>query len=375
MPKFIEKTYRSVLNKKKFIDHWFWSRYTLNPYNGCMFGCIYCDARSEHYHMPEDFENQILIKKGIGDLLDTRISRARTLKPDVVVIGGVTDPYQPAETKYRNTRQCLAILKKHQYPVHIITKSDLVLDDIALLQEIAQQTWSTVSFTITTTNPKIAKFLEVRSPSPARRLAAIEKIKAKTPQIQVGALVIPVVPFLTDSDIQLEDVVRSVKDSGADFLLFGGAMTMRNLQASWYLKHIQKSYPELMHKYETLYNFSHNNDTYQGNLVPQASYLLSNHRKLIKLCKDYELPVRIKRFIPADFRKLNYEVAEVILHRSRSKQLTGKPYENFFWAGQHIQNLNESIQDIYSRNALSTISNVTGEVLEMVKHLLENPYH
>ena len=69
MPVFIEKSYKSILNKKKSIDSWFWDSYTLNPYNGCLFGCIYCDARKAKYHMPEDFENQIIIKKDIAKLL------------------------------------------------------------------------------------------------------------------------------------------------------------------------------------------------------------------------------------------------------------------------------------------------------------------
>ncbi|MDX1436622.1 MAG: hypothetical protein R3335_07425, partial [Anaerolineales bacterium] len=104
MAQFIEKQYKSILNTLKYIDSWFWARYTINPYNGCQFGCTYCDARSAKYDMPEDFEDRIVIKEEVGPMLERRISRARTLLPDVVVIGGVTDGYQPADKKYENTR-------------------------------------------------------------------------------------------------------------------------------------------------------------------------------------------------------------------------------------------------------------------------------
>ena len=101
---FIEKEYKSIINKRKWIDSWFWERYSINPYNGCHFGCIYCDARSGKYHMPEQFEEEIVIKKHVAQMLDTRLTRARTFMPDIVGIGGVTDCYQLAEKIYKNTQ-------------------------------------------------------------------------------------------------------------------------------------------------------------------------------------------------------------------------------------------------------------------------------
>ncbi|MCP4416227.1 MAG: radical SAM protein, partial [Chloroflexi bacterium] len=221
MPKFIEKQYKSIINKKKYIDHWFWTRYSINPYNGCQFGCIYCDARSDHYHMPEDFENQIVIKTNVAEMLDQRISRARTFLPDVVGIGGVTDSYQPAEKKFANTRSILEVLAKHQFPVHLITKSTLVLRDLPLLEEIAQQTWCTVSLTITTIDPEKAKFLEKFAPSPAKRLEVLRQIKKNAPHVQTGALLIPLVPVLCDGESEVEELFTAVKQSNADYLMFG----------------------------------------------------------------------------------------------------------------------------------------------------------
>lgn len=125
MVTFIEKEFKSILNVRKFIDSWFWDKYSINPYNGCQFGCIYCDSRSEKYHLPTDFENMIIVKKNPGSMLDKCLTNARTLLPDVVSIVGTTDPYQRAEKKYENTRRCLEVLAKHRYSVLIGTKSNL----------------------------------------------------------------------------------------------------------------------------------------------------------------------------------------------------------------------------------------------------------
>ena len=109
-----EKEFKSILNKFKFIDGWFWCRYSLNPYNGCEHACTYCDSRSHKYHLQADFDQVIYVKAKAGEMLDKRISRARTLLPDIVAMSGTCDPYQPAEAKYENTRQCLEVLAKHK---------------------------------------------------------------------------------------------------------------------------------------------------------------------------------------------------------------------------------------------------------------------
>lgn len=160
MVKVVEKEFKSLLNKYKFIESWFWGRYSINPYQGCQFGCIYCDSRSEKYHLPTDFENEIVVKKNLKAKLEERLKRARTLLPDIVVLAGTSDPYQPIENKFKSTRQCLEVLRKYKYPVHLITKSPLVLADLDLIKEIAKETWACVSITITTPNLEVARFLE-----------------------------------------------------------------------------------------------------------------------------------------------------------------------------------------------------------------------
>ena len=358
MASYIRRDFKSILNKRKFIDHWFWDRYSINPYNGCQFGCIYCDSRSQKYHLPTDFENQIIVKNNIASMLDNRLAKARTLLPDIVGIAGTTDPYQPAEKIFKNTQACLAVLQKYNFPVHIVTKSTLVLRDLDLLQTIAQKTAAIISVTITSTDNKISKFLEKSAPGPGNRFAAIAEIKKKETDIQCGVLMIPVIPGFTDSDENLENMVKTAKESGADYIIFGGGMTLRDMQADWFLKHVKNSFPEKMELYEKLYNFKYDPGNYNGNYEAGYSYSKRINLRFLELCEKYKIAVRIKRFIPEDYRKYNYIIAQYLLDKSYINQMMGKIWKNLFWAGHNIQNLKESVLDFTKRNELQKISNV-----------------
>jgi len=371
MVKYIEKEFKSILNKLKFIDSWYWCRYTLNTYNGCQFGCIYCDSRSAKYHMPTDFENTIIVKKNAKELLDKRITKARKLLPDVVAISGANDPYQPAETKYLNTRQCLEVLAKNKYPVGIGTKSKLVIRDLDLLEKIGKVSWSSVSVTITTANPEIAEFLEPRAPTPQERFDVIKKIKKQTKHIQAGVSFIPIVPYLCDSDEHLEVMVKKTKESGADFILFGSGVTMRDLQANWFLKHLKERYPELIEKYEELYDFKYNPVSYDGKYNPKEHYHKKINKKMLSLCEKYKLPYRMKRFIPNDYRRMNYIIAEKLLNESFRLQILGKAWSKKHWAGMNIQNLKESLLAVAKRNELQKIRNVNDKIEAFIRENLD----
>lgn len=362
MAKFIEQNFKSILNKYKFIDSWFWCRYSINPYNGCQFGCVYCDSRSQKYHLPTDFENKIVVKMDGEDLLDKRIANARTLVPDVVVLSGTTDPYQPAEKKYRNTRKCLEVLLKHKYPVHIITKSSMVLDDLDILEEIGKESWCTVSLTITSPHSEIARFLEKLAPPPDERFEVVNIIKQKTRNIQSGVLLIPTIPFLTDSYDDLSEMAKRSRAGNADYMLFSGGLTLRDMQGKWFLKHLVENYPQLLNKYEALFKFKYDKNFYNGNYEPDKNYFRRINNKLFSLCKEHKLNYRIKRFFPNDFRKGNYQIAEKFFNASYKNQITGRSWKKSFWVGHDIQNLKESVLDVAQRKELDNLKNVDQQV-------------
>ena len=344
MVNYQEKEFKTILNKGKWIDSWFWGRYTINPYNGCQFGCVYCDARSSKYHLPEDFENTIVIKNDVQEILDLRLFKARSLMPDVVVLSGTTDPYQPAERKFRNTRKILRTLLKYGYPVHIITKSRLVLEDLDLLEAIAQKSWCTVSFSINTANNELGRWLDTRAPLPTERFRLIQEIKSKAPSVQTGVLAIPLVPYLCDKTTDLNALVANAKLVEADYLLFGGGMTLRDKQALFFLKKLAHKFPGLLPYYERLYGFTYNPLSYEGNYAPPQKYLIPIQQKLMKLCLEADLPYRIKRYIPKDFREHNYRLAEQMLNQAYEGQMLGEEWQRYFWGGMRLQLLKEDIR-------------------------------
>ena len=364
MVKHTYKEFKTVLNKFKYPDSWFWAKYSINPYSGCQHACIYCDARSDRYFLQQNFENEVIIKTNIDKMLDLRIKRARKLLPDVVGPGGVNDAYQPIEKKVENTRKVLQVLAKHKFPLNIATKSKLIIRDLDVLKKIAKDTWCTIGFSITTTNEVLAKFLEPYSSKPSERLGALKTIKNEAPNIQVGTYFIPIIPFLEDSENNMEDVIRKSKEAGADFLLFSPGLTMRDSQAEFFLKKLKNS------KYNNIVKPLLN--LYKGQMQPPSDYVKTLHLKLMYFCQKYDLAIRVKRWIPSDYRKWNYKISELLLNKVYLDNLkTGKSNKTMMWAGLKLNNLEESILDVYKRGELSKLQNFKPEVINYAKPYLD----
>ena len=362
--KIINKEFKTALNKLKYPDSWFWCRYTINPYSGCAHTCIYCDARSQRYYLDQDFENEVIVKTNLDKILDKRIKNSRTLLPDVIGPGGVCDAYQPIELEVENTLKILKVIEKHRFPVNIATKSNLITRDMEILNRIAKDTWCTVGFSITTMNEELAQFLEPHSSSPKERLDALKKIKRKAPNVQVGTYFMPIIPFLEDNDENLDAVIKKSKEAGADFILFAPGLTLRDAQADFFIKKLKES--KYNHVVNPLLNL------YKGQMGPPKDYVHKIHQKLLTLCQKYDVAVREKRWIPNDYRKWNYKISELLLVKDYMNELTsGKSNKSFYWAGLNLNNLEESIINIYNRGELATLKNFNSKVIEFVEPFLK----
>ncbi|MHA1241108.1 MAG: radical SAM protein [Promethearchaeota archaeon] len=358
--KIINKEFKTALNKLKYPDSWFWCRYTINPYSGCAHTCIYCDARSQRYYLSQDFETEVIVKTNMDKILDKRINNSRTLLPDVIGPGGVCDAYQPVELEVENTLKILKVIEKHKFPVNIATKSDLITRDVEILNRIAKDTWCTVGFSITTMNEELAQFLEPNSSSPKERLEALKQIKRKAPNVQVGTYFMPIIPFLEDTDENLEAVIKKSKEAGADFIIFSPGLTLRDAQADFFFKKLKES--KYNHVVKPLLNL------YKGQLSPPKDYVYKMYQKLLTLCQKYDVAVREKRWIPKDYRKWNYKISELLLVKDYMDQLTtGKSNKSFYWAGLNLNNLEESIINVYKRGELATLKNFNSKVIKFVE--------
>jgi DNA repair photolyase len=189
---------------------------SLNPYRGCEHGCIYCYARPTHEYLGFsaglDFESKIMVKTNAPELLRAELERPGW-KPQVLVMSGVTDPYQPVEKKLRITRGCLEVLAKFRNPVAIITKNRLVTRDTDLLCELANYNAVAVNISVTSLDPKLQRVLEPRTSSPQARLDTISQLRGAG--IPVGIMVAPVIPGLTDHEVP--KILDSCATAGARF--------------------------------------------------------------------------------------------------------------------------------------------------------------
>ena len=225
------------------------SIWTLNPYRGCEFGCKYCYARYAHEFMelrdPELFERKIYAKR-----FDTASFRAevRRLKRGATIwMGTATDPYQPAERRFQNTRHILEVLSKEAgLDLGITTKSDLVSRDAELLSRMARRNLVRVHLTITTLDEALARMLEPRAPRPELRLAAVRKLTESG--VPVSVLAHPVMPRINDSEQSLDAVCAAAVEKGASS--FSAApLFLKPCAQQVFFPFLAERFPHLLRRY------------------------------------------------------------------------------------------------------------------------------
>ena len=187
---------------------------SINPYRGCEHGCIYCYARPSHAYLNLspgiDFETRLFAKVNAAELLRRELARPG-YRCELISLGANTDPYQPVEREYRITRRILEVLAECGHPVGIVTKSALIERDIDILAAMARKQLVNVYISVNNLDHELARRLEPRCPAPARRIEAIRRLNAAG--IPTGVLVAPVIPFLTDH--QIEPVLEAAHAAGA----------------------------------------------------------------------------------------------------------------------------------------------------------------
>ncbi|GGW38044.1 PA0069 family radical SAM protein [Arenibacter certesii] len=188
--------------------------YSLNPYQGCEHGCIYCYARNSHeywgYSAGLDFERKILIKKEAPKLLEAKL-KSKNWKATTIVLSGNTDCYQPAERKFEITRACLEVFLKYRHPVGIITKNALVLRDLDILTQLAKDNLIGVNVSVTTLSENTRRILEPRTASIKKRLETIRILSEH--HIPVNAMLAPIIPGINSHEIL--PLAKAVADNGA----------------------------------------------------------------------------------------------------------------------------------------------------------------
>lgn len=203
---------QSIISENDSPDLFF--RYSINPYRGCSHGCSYCYARPTHEYLGMnagiDFESKILVKERAADLLRDWLARPK-YQPEVIVMSGVTDCYQPAERKYQLTRRCLEVALEARQPIGIITKNALVARDLDILQEMARLNIIRVGLSITSLDAALVGAMEPRTSRPQARLRTITQLRQAG--IPTNVMLAPIIPGLNDSEIP--GLLKAAADAGA----------------------------------------------------------------------------------------------------------------------------------------------------------------
>jgi DNA repair photolyase len=270
---FIDMAVKQILNRCTSPRMPF--RWTINPYRGCEFGCVYCYARYTHEflenHDPMDFERRIFVKRTAGEVLKRTLSRT-PVGTDQIALGTATDPYQPAERKFELTKSILEVFAKvGGLNLSITTKSALIARDLDVLRQINGRSHLSVNFSLITLNRRLQRLLEPRAPRPALRLAAIQKLTSAG--IRCNVLMMPMIPGLTDAPVAIEGVIRAARRAGASGVWWR-SLFLKPAAARRFLPFIKESFPAEQKRFAEWYSRSaYPPQSYDDSLRPIFDHL------------------------------------------------------------------------------------------------------
>ncbi|MFP4365262.1 MAG: radical SAM protein [Spirochaetia bacterium] len=357
----LEQEAKSILRKHKKIDSWFITHYGINLYRGCSHNCVYCDGRDVKYQVDGEFGRDVVVKTNALQLLDKELDRSRRRKPMpksfMLLGGGVCDAYQEIEKKYRLSRGTLKLCLKHEYPVHVLTKSTLILDDIQLIQEIHEKHGAVVSFSFSSTMEDVSSIFEPGVPSPAKRLEAITELTHAG--IPCGIFLMPVIPFLTDSTGVMEKTLRGAKSAGAQYAIFGTMTLKPGRQKEYFMNVLEKHYPELHEKYTLLYrsNSKYGEATKRYNHYANLRFAEAAHNTGIPV----RVPPEIYQYILSDDDK----VLAALEHIDYVKQLKGEK-TSLGYAAYMLSKAEKPVTQMTEEELLK-VSGVTQETMNLIE--------
>lgn len=270
--------------------------FSLNPYQGCEHGCIYCYARNSHeywgYSAGLDFERRILVKKDAPKLLE-QLLKKKSWKAHPIVMSGNTDCYQPAEREFKITRQCLEVFLKYKHPVSIITKNALILRDLDVLKELAKDNLISVNLSITSLSENTRRILEPRTTTSKKRLETIKILSENN--IPVNVMLAPIIPSINSHEIL--PLAKTVSEYGAlsiahTIVRLNGAIGQ--VFSDWIKKTMPDRADKVLYQIESCHGGTLNDSRYgkrmsgEGKIAEQINNLIKLAR--LKYFKDKTMP-------------------------------------------------------------------------------------
>jgi DNA repair photolyase len=245
----VEKECRTALNRVSGMP-FDWS---LNPYTGCEHRCTFCYVRAfeRRADRPADdrYGRTVLVKTNVVAVLRGELARP-SWRREAVVIGSATDPYQPAEGRYRLTRGCLEALHDHRTPVHITTRGPMIVRDVDVLVALSRRVRVTVCVSVPSLDPEVVRRTEPGTAPPRQRLRALRTLVDNG--VRAGVLMAPILPGIGDDPRALREVIRAARDHGAAFA-GAGALRLAPGTREHFMDHLAADWPEMVAEYRRLF--------------------------------------------------------------------------------------------------------------------------
>ena len=359
----VEHEAKTLLRKQKKVDSWFLSSYTMNLYRGCSHDCAYCDGRAEGYYVEGEFGNQIVAKINAPEILRRELDPARKRTPFengyIFVGGGVGDSYQPAEAMRCITRRVLETVAETDFPVHLITKSALVLRDIDLLREMRKTRQVLVSFSFSSADDRISAVFEPGALPPAARFDAISMLKRAG--IPCGMYLMPVIPFISDTPDRMRETLVKGKEAGIDFVCFGPMTVKEGRQKDHLFSVIERHFPFLIPSYDTVYT----GDRW-GNL--STEYCRYAEDVYAEASRGLGIP---KRMPPRLFPEKMTDNEKVAVILEQLDQLTrARGFDSTYgWAARGVRSLSGPLTN--SQRVIRSVSGVGPTTEKFIREILE----
>lgn len=273
---------KTIVTRTTGGDDWFGHDYNMNIYKGCCHGCIYCDSRSECYHV--DNFDEVRAKENSLNIIERELKGKR--KKGIIGTGAMSDPYNPFEKEYELTREALKLISKYGYGISTVTKSSLITRDIDLYERIKEYSPVSPKLTITTFDDELCKKLEPNVTVSSQRFKAVQQLAEAG--IYTGILMTPILPFINDMEKNISNIVYSALDSGAKFIYASMGVTLRQNQRDYFYSKLDDLFPDMKQRYIRTFGDSYNC------ISPQANKLWE---RFTSLCEKYKIIYKMPQII------------------------------------------------------------------------------
>ncbi len=293
-----------LLRRSRTIDTYFLIKYTCAPYRACQHACMYCDGRAEKYYVEGDFERDIVVRANFAERL--RIELPKQKERGVVFLSsGVTDPYQPIEKEQRLMADASAVLAEMDYPVAVMTKSNLALRDIDNWQKVNERGGFMLMVSLTTLDDGVRRIFEPGASSVEERIEMIRRFKEAGCVVGISAM--PFLPLISDTEESLTAFYRKMEEIGVDYVLSAGLTLRPGVQKDCYMRVIRAHYPHLEKEYERIYR--HNRAS--GSM--DAGYAKEVYDRFARLTWQSSFSPMVPHSLYRDWMHI-YDSVSVLLH-------------------------------------------------------------